>query len=177
MTANMVDTCGDLTSLYREPFLSSAGYEDVLMVASKLFQSIDDIIKRKSPDEIYDEINSNIYQLTKENLREMLIDEDEGDENNVIIQEPGIILDAIFLDKVFERRKGVPIALGAIASRVIGTASMPWSKLEWWDWTVTFICRRLAEEEDERFRLPLCLFRSTASVAIAMFAAEDTVQE
>ena len=176
--ANIADAIYDLTSLYHEPNLSAAGYEDVMMVASKIFQSQEDLMRRNSLDDIYDEINLNLDQLTAEDLSQFEhVGEDE--DGGVSLQRERVNnLDAIFLDKVLENRKGVTMTLAALWwFRVKGADSMPYSKAEWWDMTASFIYRRLVEEEDDRLSWPLLLFRETAGKGSAILNGTEEEEE
>ena len=91
------------------------GYEDGMMVISKLFQSVDDLISRSSTDEIYSEINRELDALTVEDLKGF----DRAE-------------DTVLLDKVLKNRRGLLPSLVNMAFRVVGTP-LPAAIVEWWD--------------------------------------------
>jgi len=85
--------------------------EDGMMVISKLFQQGEDLLKRSSSDDIYDEINLQLDTMTSKDLRLRDLER---------VEEFGGQIDLFLLDKVLKNRKGVHQSYLTIASRVTG---------------------------------------------------------
>ena len=111
----------DWQNLHIEANVNRAGYKDGLFVISKLFQQ--SFTNKNSTDEIYDDINRELYGLTLDDL--------EGFET-VDARESGGV-DAYLIEKVLKNKRGTNFTLLAIAnSRVEVLRSRLDAKVEFW---------------------------------------------
>ena len=99
---------------------NAVGFEDGMMIVSKLFQSSEDFIRRSSYDEIYGEINLQLDGLIWRDLTCFeQIDEFDGDMNTFL------------LEKLLKDRRGMAQSVTTITPRVNGVPLTD-PTAEWW---------------------------------------------
>lgn len=121
-----------------------AGYEDGTMVLTKYCQTAEDLVHRISSDEIYDEMNLELDELTVDDL---------GDFEYVDLM--GGIMDSVLLDKVLKNRKGNAAIVANVELRVTYldlSISSPMAA-EWWHAMRTIVVAQcLARDSTDGFQ-------------------------
>lgn len=119
---NVLEACSDFESLFQSVVVGAATDFDAEMVVAKLKQSASfsflDFLNKRSPDDIYDEINCGMGALTAgQVLEDFEVDEGEGNDEGMD--------DHLYdLRAVLENRKGRGLIIDCILARLNGTSEV-----------------------------------------------------